>query len=95
MKKRPTGRRSVVSRFISNTKVVPEEQAGTNENEFQCLDAALLTYIGSEKQEFIKTVQKKLETIDACLEGINSQLELMSRRQIAARASLLNMVSLY
>lgn len=94
-KKRPTGRRPVVSRFLSNSKVVPEEQADTNENEFQCLDAALLTYIGCEKQEFIKVVQKKLETIEASLEGINSQLELMSRRQIAARASLLNMVSLY
>ncbi|PWA61665.1 hypothetical protein CTI12_AA371090 [Artemisia annua] len=94
-KKRSNGRPSVVSRILSNSKVVPEEQADTNENEFQCLDAALLTYIGCEKQEFIKIVQKKLETIEASLEGINSQLELMPRRQIAARASLHNMVSRY
>ncbi|PWA67262.1 hypothetical protein CTI12_AA319650 [Artemisia annua] len=94
-KKRPNGRRSMVSRILSNSKGVPEEQADTNENEFQCLDAALLTYIVCEKQEVIKIVQKKLETIDASLEGINSQLELMSRRQIAARASLLNMISRY
>ncbi|GKB44278.1 BPS1, chloroplastic-like protein [Tanacetum coccineum] len=95
LKKKATGRRSAVSRFLSGTKVVPVENFVTNENELQCLDAALSTCSGTEKHEFIQTVQKKLQTMEASLENINSQLELMSRRQIAARASLLNMVSLY
>ena len=95
LKKRPTGRWTAVSRFLSSIKVVPEERADTNVNEFQCLDAALLTYSECETHVFIQIVQKRLETMETSLEGINSQLELMSRRKIAVRASLLNMVSLY
>ncbi|GJW32256.1 hypothetical protein Tco_0052288 [Tanacetum coccineum] len=49
LKKKATGRRSAVLRFLSDTKVVPVENSVTNENELQCLDAALSTCSGTEK----------------------------------------------
>nr|GEV64903.1 hypothetical protein [Tanacetum cinerariifolium] len=77
LKKKATGRRSAVTRFVSGTKVVPVENSVTNENELQCLDAAISTCSGTEKHEFI---QKKLQTMEASLENINSQLELIFRK---------------
>nr|XP_043616789.1 uncharacterized protein LOC122588683 [Erigeron canadensis] len=83
------------TRFISNGKVVPEEMAGTNVNELQHLDATLFRYGKSDNQEFIQVAPKKLEALEAILEGIGSHIHLISRRLIGTRASLLNIVSFY
>ncbi|KAK9069479.1 hypothetical protein SSX86_011383 [Deinandra increscens subsp. villosa] len=93
LRTRPRGRWTMVSRFLSGGgKVVPEDKADTNENEFHRLNAAL----SSEKQEFIQqAVPKNLEALDAALERVNSHQHSMSRRLIRTRASILNMVSSY
>ncbi|KAK1432354.1 hypothetical protein QVD17_09250 [Tagetes erecta] len=90
------GRWTTISRFISNSKVVPEGKiANTNVNELQRLDATLSRYSSVEKMEFIQVVPKNLETLEATLEGINSHLYSFSRRLILTRVSILNMVSSY
>ncbi|KVH92247.1 uncharacterized protein LOC112515766 [Cynara cardunculus var. scolymus] len=96
LKRRPGSRWTAVSRFLSSGKVVPEEKADdSNANELQRLDAALFRYCTSDKQEFIQIVKKKIEVLEATLEVINSHLDLISKRLIATRVSLLNMVSFY
>ncbi|XP_076909705.1 uncharacterized protein LOC143567074 [Bidens hawaiensis] len=84
-----------VSIFLSSGKVLPEEISYTHVNEFQTLDDALLRCSTSEKHEFIQLLPNKLEALEATLEGIDSHLQLLSRRLIATRVSLLNMVSFY
>ncbi|XP_076926507.1 uncharacterized protein LOC143589702 [Bidens hawaiensis] len=84
-----------VSRFLSSGKVLPEEKAYTHVNELQSLDDALLRCSTSEKHEFIQLLPNKLEALEATLEGMDSHLQLLSRRLIATRVSLLNMVSFY
>ncbi|XP_076923965.1 uncharacterized protein LOC143586270 [Bidens hawaiensis] len=84
-----------VSRFLSSAKVLPEGKAYTHANELQSLDDALLRSSTSKKHEFIQLLPNKLEALDATLEGIDCHLQLLSRRLIATRVSLLNMVSFY
>ncbi|KAK1432352.1 hypothetical protein QVD17_09248 [Tagetes erecta] len=87
---------TTISRFLSNSKVVPEGKiADTNVNELQRLDATLSRYSSVEKMEFIQVVPKNLDTLEATLEGINSHLYSFSRRLILSRVSILNMVSSY
>ncbi|KAK9069481.1 hypothetical protein SSX86_011385 [Deinandra increscens subsp. villosa] len=97
LRTRRRGRWTVVSRFLSGGgKVVPEDKADTNGNEFHRLNAALLRYCSSEKQEFVQqAVPKNLEALESALESINSHQHSMSRRLIRTRASILNMVSSY
>ncbi|XP_071713731.1 uncharacterized protein [Rutidosis leptorrhynchoides] len=78
---------------VSTRKVVPEAKVDVNVNELQSLDAAVVGYSHCDKHENIQVIKKKLEASEATLESINSSIELMSRRLIGTRASLLNMVS--
>ncbi|KAJ9561729.1 hypothetical protein OSB04_006890 [Centaurea solstitialis] len=95
LNRKPTNKSwRTISRLLSNSKVVPQEQAdNSNENELQRLDAIL--FCTSDKQESIQLLKKKMVALEATLEGINSHLNLVSKRLIATRASLLNMVSFY
>ncbi|CAH1421666.1 unnamed protein product [Lactuca virosa] len=86
---------TAVSRYISKSKVVPEEKVDTNINELQHLDAALFRYRTSNKLEFIQTVRKRLEEFEATVDSINSHLESISRHLISTRTSLLNFISFY
>ena len=95
LKTRSRSRWIAVSRYISKSKVVPEEKADTNINELQHLDAVLFRYRTSNKLEFIQIVRKKLEEFEATVDGINSHLESMSRHLITTRTSLLNFISFY
>ncbi|KAJ9561732.1 hypothetical protein OSB04_006892 [Centaurea solstitialis] len=95
LKRRPTNKSwTTISRFLSNSKVVPQEQADdSNVNELQCLDVAL--FCTSNKQESMQIVRKKMVALEATLEGIDSHLNLVCKQLIATRASLLNVVSFY
>ncbi|KAJ9561733.1 hypothetical protein OSB04_006893 [Centaurea solstitialis] len=79
LKRRPTSTWTTISRLLSSSKVVPQEQANdSNVNELQCLDAALFST--SEKQESMQILRKKMVALEAILEGINSHLNLVSKR---------------
>ncbi|CAH1421664.1 unnamed protein product [Lactuca virosa] len=95
LKTRSRSRWRAVSRYISKSKVVPEEKADTNINEFQHLDASLFRYGTSNKLEFIQLVRKKLEEFEATVDDINSHMESMSRRLITTRISVLVFISFY
>ncbi|KAL7603455.1 hypothetical protein Lser_V15G19446 [Lactuca serriola] len=94
-KTRSRSRWTTVSRYISKSKVVPEEKADTNINELQHLDAVLFRYRTSNKLEFIQIVRKRLEEFEATVDGINSHMESITRHLITTRTSLLNFISFY
>ncbi|KAJ9561734.1 hypothetical protein OSB04_006895 [Centaurea solstitialis] len=94
LKRKPTNKSwTTISRLLSNSKVVPQEQADdSNENELQRLDAAL--FRTSDKKESLQIVKTKMVALEDTLEGINSHLNLVSKRLKTTRVSLLNMSKL-
>ncbi|CAK7329386.1 unnamed protein product [Dovyalis caffra] len=79
---------SLVSKLIHHRKIACEEEE-TNVNEFAVADAALESLI-SCKTDKMKNVQKKLNSLDLCIEDLEDGIEGLLRRMIKTRASFLN-----
>lgn len=74
---------------LKHKGVVANEQG--NVNEFEGVDAAISRCGGNVEK--IQVLQKRLEALESCVQGLENGLECVFRRLIKTRASLLNIIS--
>jgi hypothetical protein len=69
----------------------------TDINEFSKVDAALLALVdqNTSRSDKIKGVQSHLESLELCIQDLESGLECLFRNLIKNRVSLLNILNHY
>lgn len=86
---------SSFSRLMHPKRVACEEEE-TSKNEFAMVNAALESFISCKTSKSVNTilmenVQKKLNSLELCIQDLEDGVECLFRRMIKTRASLLNM----
>ncbi|KAL3597566.1 hypothetical protein D5086_009203 [Populus alba] len=79
---------SLFSKLIHHQRIAYEEEE-TNVNEFAVADAALESPL-SRKTDKMMNAQKKLSSLELCIEDLENGIEGLYRGMIKTRASLLN-----
>ncbi|KAK3029162.1 hypothetical protein RJ639_039717 [Escallonia herrerae] len=84
----------MVSKLMHKGAATCEEEP-ENVNELESVDAALwsLCRYGSSEVQKVSIAQRRLEALEASIEGFEDRLGCMFRQLIKARASLLNIIS--
>ncbi|XP_058750469.1 uncharacterized protein LOC131623479 [Vicia villosa] len=79
---------SAISKLMHSKRVICDSQ-DSNTNEFEKVDAALLSLI-SHKSSSAEIFQSHMEDLDMCIQDLETGVEQISRKLIRNRVSLLN-----